>query len=216
MYGNMGDTDVQNVNQEDESRTAAPRSHANREHEDDAQLVKACLANDDSAWTAFYARFKPMCLIVARKYNCAPEFDDLFSDFIVKLLGGLSGKAGALHKYHGTVSLKTYLSTVFRYLVIDFHRKRRRRVAIIHAEKPVEDYADSVCDQEQQSDSEMALSMAIARLSKYERKIVDLYYYNELTMQQTAEVLNCHKSKVSRELKAIHKRLKALVEEDME
>jgi len=93
----------------------------------DCRLVAECLAMDDAAWQRCLGTYRAMCRIIACTHNLAHEFDDLFSIFIVKLLGSAEGKPGVLTRYTGQVALKTYLSVVFHHIVIDWHRAAQRR-----------------------------------------------------------------------------------------
>ena len=115
-----------------------------------------------------------------------------------------------MKQYPGGVSLKTFLSTVFRHIVIDYLRKKK---ITISTEKPIKQYADPdpPCGPEY-SELETELWTALNSLSVLERKIVELYYYHDLTLRDIAVIANFSKSKVGRTLKEIRIKLKEKLE----
>jgi|GEM_PF-4202227 len=82
----------------------------------DMELISALLLNDERVWTSFLKQYRKICLIIACQHDVAHIFDELFSNFILKLTG-TSEKSGVLEKYDGSASLKTYLSVIFRRIV---------------------------------------------------------------------------------------------------
>jgi len=175
-------------------------------YEKDIKLADACMKSNEKAWSELISIYKPVCRIIASRlgvYNC---FDDLFSEFILKLLGTVSGKSGVLRQYNSGVSLKTFLSAVFRHMVIDYLRKKKITTL---TEKPIEQYADPGPPGElEYSGFEMELWTALNSLSILEKKIVELYYYHNLTLRDIAAIANFSKSKVGRTLKEIRIKLK--------
>jgi len=177
-------------------------------HTQDTELVSRCLQNDENAWNELYHTFSEMCRIIAWKYNCSEVFDELYSDFIIKLLGTVNGPQGALSQYKSNVTLKTFLSLVFRHLTIDYLRRRNTENKIRTYEKPIEMYETKYSDQPETSELNFIISDALAQLSELDRKYIDLYYYNSFTLHQIASVMNCNVSSVSRRLKKLQRVLK--------
>ena len=175
-------------------------------YEKDIQLVAACMKNNEKAWSELIGIYKPVCGIIANQLGVLNRFDDLFSEFILKLLGTSMGKPGVLRQYHEGVSLRTFLSTVFRHMVIDYLRKKK---ITISTEKPIEQYPDlDPPGGPEYSVLETELWTALNSLSVLERKIVELYYYHDLTLRDIAVIANFSKSKVGRTLKEIRIKLK--------
>jgi RNA polymerase sigma factor (sigma-70 family) len=179
----------------------------NKKYDNDVQLVAACLSSDENAWAELISTYKSICRNLTIELGASHLFNHLFSDFIIKLLGTANGTSGVLCQYNGGVALKTFLSTVFRHMVIDHLRKKK--ISIITTDKPIEQYADpDPPDGLEYSELETELWLALNSLSIPERKIIELYYYHNLNIRNIAEIIEQSKSKVGRTLKEIRKKLK--------
>jgi RNA polymerase sigma factor (sigma-70 family) len=190
-----------------------------KEYKKDMKLVAACLQNNEKAWKQFIHRFRPSCRIIAIHFNCLKDFDDLFSDFILKLLGSSSGKPGVLQKYRPCVALNTFLSTVFRNMLIDHLRSSNHKEHVMNSDTPIEiafpaqTSVPGFTKEVEYTEIERFLLQAVKNLTAYEQRLVDLYYFHELPVRQVAQVLNCSKSKIARDLHGIHTRLRKHLDE---
>ena len=185
--------------------------NAKNKHGKDVKLVAACVSNDEKAWAKLIITYKPICKIIARQLNASHCIDDIFSEFILKLLGTSTGKPGVLRQYHGGVSLKTFLSTVFRHMIIDYHRKKKIKIS---TKTPIEKILDpDLPVGMEHTDAKTDLCVALNLLSDYERKIIELYYYHNLTLRNISKILNCSKSKVSRNIQKIRDKLRKELED---
>jgi len=158
----------------------------------DITFVKRCLEHDGDAWSQLLAEYKPLCMNIAHKYHCSNEFDDVFSEFIIQLLGSLSGKLGALENYKGKSSLKTYLLSIFRYTVINYLKNKKQHLLITDSEKTIDEYeGDNLSPSflAEYSELEKILSKAITSLPEIEQKIVDFYYYHQFSLRQISKIL---------------------------
>ena len=182
-------------------------------NEPDIKLAKACLLKDEKAWSVLLSTYRQDCIIIARSLNASHYFDDIFSEFILKLLGRPGQVKGALERYNGSSSLKTYLSVIFSRVVLSHHRKTKTRGFVIFSNKPEELYR-SKKTVTIENDCNEGLSEAIATLPEEEMNLVQLYYYQELKLRQIAEVFQCSESKISRKLKKILAKLKCLLQEN--
>jgi RNA polymerase sigma factor (sigma-70 family) len=140
--------------------------------------------------------------------------------FILKLLGSSSGKLGVLHKYKPCVSLNTFLSTVFRNMLIDHLRGNSHREYLLHTDLPIdqafpiETSVPGFGKKVESNEIEGYLLHAVKKLDEYQQRLVDLYYYHELPVREVARVLNKSKSKIARDLHVIHARLKQNFDND--
>jgi len=179
----------------------------------DIKLADACLLKDEKAWTVLLSTYRHDCIIIARSLNVSHCFNDVFSEFILKLLGRPGQVKGALERYNGSSSLRTYLSVVFSRVVLSYHRKTKTRGFVIFSDKPEKLYRlkepviiENVCNED--------LAEAIALLPEEEKNLVQLYYYQELKLRQIAKIFQCSESKISRQFKKIHAKLKRLLQEN--
>ena len=88
-------------------------------HADDLVFARRLVRKDERAWANFFLNFRGFCQSITYRYNRGNEFDDLFSMLVLKLLGTRGGPPGALVKYDGSASLKTYVYFVFKHLILN-------------------------------------------------------------------------------------------------
>ena len=174
----------------------------NGKNQEDILLVKACLAQDEQAWHTLLTKYRKICSILARQYNLYHQFDDLFSAFIVKLVGTPNRK-GVLHTYNGKTSLNTFLSVIFRHMLFDYHRQTQRRAEDISEKEIIERYSD--CDKQIEYIKNPAtenllkhLLHEVAHLPDIERTVIELHYFQELSVRTIASIVGFSKSKVNR------------------
>ncbi|NLF38705.1 sigma-70 family RNA polymerase sigma factor [bacterium] len=185
-------------------------------HPEDLRLSKACVRRDNRAWTALLRRVRPMCAILAQQHNCPEELDDVFSDFVVRLMGAAPGDAGVLSRYDGSVCLTTFLSVVFRHMLIDRMRRRAARPALLgspadtltHGIAADEGFTVSVAEQVCLAEDERALAAALDRLDSHEKLLVKLYHYDRLTQGEIGAILRRSRLQINRELRAVHAKLR--------
>ncbi|RLD12542.1 MAG: hypothetical protein DRI44_00280 [Chlamydiae bacterium] len=182
-------------------------------HKQDIELAVACTQNNEKAWSKLIATYRRDCIIIARKFNVSYYFDDVFSEFIFKLLGMPGQVKSALERYDGSTSLRTYLSVIFSRIVLSYHRKRKTRGFIIFSDKFEELYKPKGAELIENERNE-ELTDAIAILPANEKNLIQLYYYQKLKLRQIAEIFQCSESKISRQFKKIHAKLKNLLQEN--
>jgi len=191
-----------------------------KDYQKDMELVAACLQNNENAWKIFVRQFRPKCRFIAIRFNSLKDFDDLFSMFILKLLGSSSGKLGVLHKYKPCVSLNTFLSTVFRNMLIDHLRSNSHKELLLHTDAPIdqvfpiETSVPGFGKTVENNEIEGYLRHAVKNLDSYQQQLVDLYYYHELPIREVGRILNRSKSKIARDLHVIHAQLRQNLEDD--
>ena len=186
-------------------------------YSDDLKLVQRCLGHDEGAWDELYDKYKRVCFAIAVRRELRYAFDEIFSDFVLKLIGSSDGGSGVLEKYSGRSSLKTFLSVVFFNLLIDYTRDRKRKNVLAVIPMSEEKLSHNVVPP-QADDCAKKLDdkvfEAIQKLSKAHQDIVQFYYFHNLSLKEIAKLLNCDSSSVSRRLKTIRKKLKPLIEKD--
>ena len=181
-------------------------------HSEDMKLASECLQMNEIAWEEFLDKYKGLCFYLAKKYNSENDFGEIFSDFIVELIGSPFGKKGALKRYDGSGTLKSFIASVFRFVLIDRQRKKVIKISSLpeNGINQIED-PQSLFQQLISREERQLLSKAISTLTKNEQKIIILYYFDELSIRSIAEITGIGKSTVDRKLKAILKKLKKMI-----
>ncbi|MHA1575089.1 MAG: sigma-70 family RNA polymerase sigma factor [Alphaproteobacteria bacterium] len=182
-------------------------------YEKDIRLAADCVLKNEKAWSNLISIYRNDCIIISRKFDISHCFDELFSELILKLCGKPGQLKGALERYDGSTSLKTYLSVVFSRIVISYLRKIKTRNFIIFSDKSEELFQPKETTTTE-DDCKEELSEAIAQLPKPEKNLIELYYFQELKLRQIAEIFKCSESKISRQIKKIHEKLKRILQEN--
>ena len=191
----------------------------NDKNREDILLVKACLAQDEQAWQTLITKFRKTCAILARQYDLYHQFDDLFSAFIVKLVGTPTRK-GVLRTYNGKTSLNTFLSVVFRHMLFDCHRGTKRKAETLSEAAVMERFPDGdpradVLSNPATGRLMQVLMNEVACLPEIERTVIELHYYQQLSVRTIAGIVGFSKSKVSRLILDIQEKLKSRIEKSL-
>jgi RNA polymerase sigma-70 factor (ECF subfamily) len=168
---------------------------------DDAALVAALIAGDERAWRVFHERHSPLMLdAITSVRNRFPhiigpdDVRDIHAELCLQLLGNDKRRLRQFDPARGT-PLRAWLGVLARHAAFDFLRLRRRQPTVRwKGEEPQQlDTLDS--------DAPDALNICCARerarifaalvdeLSARDREFVELYFYEGLDPEQTAERL---------------------------
>jgi len=171
---------------------------------DDSALAQRCLAGDDQAWHTLYQRLKPVCRHIAHKYDLLPAFDELYSDFMLKLVGS-SQHDGVLGRYSGRAALKTYLLVVFANVVLDFAARQRHTDHLFRSldQLPRSAEPGSSPDAESENPRSAAVYRAICQLPASERLLLEWHYYHGKSLAAIAAAFDLNAATVGRRLKLI-------------
>jgi RNA polymerase sigma-70 factor (ECF subfamily) len=168
---------------------------------DDARLVSRLIADDQAAWRVFHELYSAAMLDditrVRRRFPALISADDacdICAELCLQLLSGDKRRLRQFDPRHGT-SLRSWLGVLARHAAFDFLRNRRRQPALpwrvderASLEALASDAPDAfaVC-----SSRELArvLSSLVEGLSERDQQFVELYFYEGLDPEQTAERL---------------------------
>jgi RNA polymerase sigma-70 factor, ECF subfamily len=169
--------------------------------EDDARLVSRLIAGDPVAWRVFHERYSAAMLDdvtrVRRRFPALISADDacdICAELCLQLLSGDKRRLRQFDPRHGT-SLRSWLGVLARHAAFDFLRSRRRQPTLpwrgeerARLEALTTDAPDAfaIC-----ASRELArvLSSLVAGLSERDQQFVELYFYEGLDPEQTAERL---------------------------
>lgn len=183
---------------------------------DDLELARQCVRGDEQAWQALLARSRKLCFAIARRRGLEYQFDDVFSDYVLKLLGTAESE-GVLAKYSGRAPLSTFLSLIFLHVLIDRERKRAQRKHIDTVPLRLDD-ADQAAedgylhlDRRENESLEAAVDAVVAALPEQDRMIVQFYYFNNWQLRRIADAMNCSEARISRRLSRLREELRPLL-----
>jgi RNA polymerase sigma-70 factor (ECF subfamily) len=148
----------------------------------DAALIARWQAGDQAAATAIVERHAPALARFAVSLGERSELDELVQDTFVRAFGSLDS-------FRGDSSLRTWLFTILRRLVLDRRRagrKQRGRVEVTENDAVTEYSAlDGVVAQE----TETRVRAAIERLTPMQREVFSLRVTEGLSYKEIADLV---------------------------
>ena len=150
--------------------------------ESDRELIDRWKAGDSRAATTLVSRHADALARFAVSSGEREEIEELVQDTFVRAFGSLDA-------FRGESSLRTWLFTIERRLMLDRRRAERRRqeTVPVHAADAATDYTalDSLLAEE----AESRVRKAIDRLSPMQREIFSLRVEQGLAYKEIAEVV---------------------------
>jgi RNA polymerase sigma factor (sigma-70 family) len=162
-------------------------------------------------------RFKEIIGYHARSFQFAlyccrgdrAEAEDALQQSYAYLLGG------GLASFRGEAQLKTWWFGIIRQTALGFFRKLKRRakklLSQIEDPPPITKTPELVTEEREQNKK---LAMLLQSLPEAQRLALQLYYYEEMTLDEIASVLGSPKSTIQSRIKAGEKTLQARLEEE--
>lgn len=148
----------------------------------DSVLIERWRAGDERAATALVERHAPALARFAASFGERDDIEELVQDTFVRAFASLEG-------FRGESSLRTWLFTILRRLLVDRRRSRRRRrdrVEIQESDAATEyDPLDGMLADE----TERRMRDAITRLSPTQREVFTLRVTEGLSYRQIAEIV---------------------------
>jgi len=179
---------------------------------DDTNLVAALERHEPWAWRQFLREYRRHCARIAAHYGLAHEHDDLFSEFLLKMLGHPPERTGALRQYHPGVALLPFLTAVMHHVALDRLRRIKARITMADVATPPECCDGFACPQSgaapAPASAELDLLDAVEHLPEDERRLVELHYHHGFTVRELAEIVGLSKSNVALHLQRIHATLR--------
>jgi len=169
---------------------------------DDGALCRACAGGDSAAWDEFFRRHRSflrhVALGVCRDATMAEE---LVSEVIVLLL-----EKNKLAQFSGQGSLRGWLRAVVVHRFLDERRRARRSVVDpltdARVERLVAPATESDCRRHFSppllAECARHLYGLLGRLPADKAGFMNLYYFQRLTLAETAAALDIHESTASR------------------
>jgi RNA polymerase sigma factor (sigma-70 family) len=196
---------------------------------EDLALSTACMDGSEAAWEYFvreyrgYLRAAAGAITKNSRAGSNPQelADSLFAD-LFGLADGKRGEHSLLRYFHGRSSLKTWLRAVLAQRHVDEIRVGRRWESLDGeeesngvAEKKVTAPALDPHRERYLNCFVAALENCLAAMEGTDRRRLDLYYAQQMTLAEIGRKLGEHESSVSRNLERIRKELRTNVEKEL-
>ena len=147
----------------------------------DAELIARWQAGDERAATALVERHAPALARFVASLGARAEVDEVVQDAFVRAFGSLDA-------FRGESSLRTWLFTIARRLVLDRRRAARRRGDMVELEEAEIASGYDALDGVVADETVQRLQAALGRLTPTQREVFLLRVNEGLSYKEIAEV----------------------------
>jgi RNA polymerase sigma-70 factor, ECF subfamily len=183
---------------------AAAAVHQSSASQDEA-LVARVAAGDKLAMHTLFARHRtPVYRWLLRFVGNAAAADDLLSEVFLDVWR-------QAHRFEGRSSVSTWLMSIARFKALSARRRRTDAALDETIEATIADPANDPEVTLQEKDRGELLRQALLQLSVEHRQIIDLVYYHEKTIEESAQILSIPAATVKTRMFYARKKLAELV-----
>jgi RNA polymerase sigma-70 factor, ECF subfamily len=150
--------------------------------EEDRALVAQWLAGDDRAATAIVSRHASALARFAVRLGVRRDVDEVVQDTFVKAFG-------ALPSFRSDSSLRTWLFTIERRIVIDRHRSEARRGVEVEVEQGTVASGHDALDGLVADEVSQRIALAMNRLTPMQRDVFALRVQEGRSYKEIADIL---------------------------
>ena len=148
----------------------------------DRELIARWQAGDERAATALVARHAPALARFAASAGAGSEVEELVQDTFVRAFASLD-------TFRGESSLRTWLFTIERRLLLDRKRAARRRQAEVELQEADALTAEDPLEAAVATEAQARLRLAVERLTPTQREVFVLRVGEGLSYKEIAEAV---------------------------
>ena len=119
---------------------------------------------------------------------------------------------GALHRFEGRSSLRTWLLAIARYKALSALRRRTDEHLDDNMAATIEDTADNPEIVAHTKDRNTIVQKCLTQLSPAHREVIDLVYYHEKSVKEVAQIVGVPESTVKTRMFYARKRMETMLE----
>ncbi len=181
---------------------------------DDMYLAWACVRGEDAAWRELAQTHFPFIRSFARRYAAADAANDVADEVIADLW-----ERCKLERYHGRSTLRTWLGALVAHRAINASEAVRRQaqkrgaLRLIAGENQPATGNDEAGEAQARDTLRAVLAEAVRALPAETKVLLQLYYEQELTLDEIGRALHVSAAALSRRLKQARETLRADIEE---
>lgn len=173
----------------------------------DAELQNLLRSDDKKALETVYLKYKNEFLNYSKKYNL-DSYDalDIYQDSIIAMHHNFVSSQLIIT----SSSIKTYLFGIGKFKIL---KKLKEDDKFLRVERKEEEYTEISLEEFSPSEQSIILSKNLDKISESCKKILELYYYRNLTVDEIVQVtdykdgntVRSHKSRCLKRLKSLFK-----------
>ncbi|NDV59523.1 RNA polymerase sigma factor [Bacteroides sp. 519] len=173
--------------------------------------IKRILDGETELYACFLESYsRSIYSLVIQIVSSAEDAEEIVQDVFLKAFK-------SLYTYRGDSSFSTWLYRIAYNMAIGFTRKKKHDFLAIEESiinNVPDDKADSVLFPSEDEEKIMELTAAIEKLTPEEKAIITLFYYEEKSIDETAEITKLSVANVKVRLHRIRKKLYVLLKGD--
>ncbi|MEM6684494.1 MAG: sigma-70 family RNA polymerase sigma factor [Bacteroidota bacterium] len=175
----------------------------------DAELQDRLRSDDKKALETIYIQYKNEFLNYAKRYNLDTyNAIDVYQDAIIAMHHNFVNTRLVLT----SSSIKTYLFGIGKFKIL---KKIKEAKTLINVETKEEAYTEITLEESTPSERSMTLSAHLDTISDSCRKVLELFYYRNLTVDEIVQLteykdgntVRSHKSRCLKRLKSLFKKV---------
>lgn len=180
---------------------------------EDQYYITATIKGDAKAFAVLVDRYKHMVFTLALKVlKNKEEAEEVSQDVFIKVYQ-------SLQSFKGDSKFSTWLYKIAYYKSLDYLKKQKRSLHTSSIDSTMEYHLPSVentLDGLETNERKLIIKNAIDKLPEEDAVIITLYYFEELSLKEIAEILKKETNTVKVRLYRSRKRLAALLESNLE
>lgn len=175
---------------------------------EDSELVNQLKQGSTEAFDQLYSKYSRLALRTAYLITGnVTDSEDIVQEAFVKCFL-------YSHSIREESSFKSWLLRILARTAWNYSKKQKSEIPDEHIQEMAERGTESVLDIIVQEEKSVQLMQAVERLSKKQRTVVVLYYFNGLTTREIASIQGCMEGTVKSRLHTARRLLKkSLVDE---
>jgi len=175
----------------------------------DAELQDLLRSDDKKALETIYVQYKNEFVNYAKRYGLdAYNATDIYQDAIIAMHHNFVNSRLVLN----SSSIKTYLFGIGKFKIL---KKLKEAKTLLNVETKEEAYTEITLEESTPSERSVTLSMHLDTISESCRKVLELFYYRNLTVEEIVQVtgykdantVRSHKSRCLKRLKSLFKKV---------
>ena len=177
---------------------------------DESYIITRILAGKTEEYAYFLDTYgQPVCSLVVRMVNSEEDAEELTQDTFMKAFEHLSS-------FNGKSSFSTWIYRIAYNTALSFLRKKNVEQTVID-DNQWNRISDTQIDDALNNESEEQiekLQQALTKLTAEERALVTLFYEEEHSIQELAQILNLNEGNIKVKLHRLRKKLYVLMQKE--